>query len=253
MNRKLISFVSAGATAIVLLSACGGNTAANPTSAPSATITSVPVATVAPATTAPEATTTSVMTSTEMMTSTTMPGASEMMTPTEMMTGTTMPGGSEAMTSTEMMTGTESMSGTSMMEMDIAEVAMGNSQFTTLVAALQAAGLTETLKGDGPFTVFAPTDAAFAKLDPTALANLLKPENKDQLVKILTYHVVAGKVLAADVMKMTSAKTLEGSDLTIKVDGSTVMVNDAKVIMTDIQTKNGVIHAIDTVLMPTTK
>ena len=101
--------------------------------------------------------------------------------------------------------------------------------------------------------MFAPTDAAFAKLDPTTLANLLKPENKDQLVKILTYHVVAGKVLAADVMKMTSAKTLEGSDLTIKVDGSTVMVNDAKVIMTDVQTKNGVIHAIDTVLMPTTK
>ena len=261
MNRRLISFASAGVTTVLLLSGCGG-AGASPTNTPAPVATSVPVPTVEVPTTAPAATASTGITSTDAMSGTAMPGASDAMTSTDMMTGTAMPGASDAMTSTDMMTGTampgasdamtstDSMSSTGSMDMNIAEVAMGNSKFKTLVTALQAAGLADTLKGDGPFTVFAPTDEAFAKLDATTLANLLKPENKAELAKILKYHVVSGKVLAADVMKMTSAKTLDGDELKIKVDGSTVMVNNAKVIMTDIQTKNGVIHAIDTVLMP---
>ncbi len=133
---------------------------------------------------------------------------------------------------------------------DIVDTAVGAGTFKTLAAALTAAGLVDTLKGKGPFTVFAPTDDAFAKLPKGTVEDLLKPENKAKLVSILTYHVVAGSVKAADVVKLTSAKTVEGTDVKIKVDGANVMVNDAKVTATDIEASNGVIHVIDTVIMP---
>jgi transforming growth factor-beta-induced protein len=133
---------------------------------------------------------------------------------------------------------------------DIVEMAVAAGNFKTLAAALEAAGLVETLKGEGPFTVFAPTDEAFAKLDKKLLDDLLKPANKDRLVAILTYHVVPGKVTAADVVKLNKAKTVQGEEITIKVDGNTVMVNNAKVTQTDIAASNGVIHVIDTVILP---
>lgn len=123
-------------------------------------------------------------------------------------------------------------------------------EFTTLVAALKAAGLVATLEGKGPFTVFAPTDAAFAKLPPGTVDSLLKPENKKKLTDILTYHVVAGNVKAAQVVKMPTAKTLNGESVSITVNGSNVKVNDANVIKTDIAATNGTIHVIDSVLMP---
>lgn len=133
---------------------------------------------------------------------------------------------------------------------DIVDTAIGAGSFKTLVAAVQAAGLVETLKGPGPFTVFAPTDEAFAKLPAGTLDTLLKPENKDQLVKILTYHVVAGKVMAADVVKLDSAKTVQGGTLTIKVTDGKVYVDNAQVVKTDIAASNGVIHVIDAVVLP---
>jgi transforming growth factor-beta-induced protein len=132
----------------------------------------------------------------------------------------------------------------------IVDIAVTDGRFKTLVAAVQAAGLADTLKGPGPFTVFAPTDDAFAKLPAGTIDTLLKPENKQKLVDILTYHVVAGKVMAADVVKLTSAKTLEGKDVTIKVSGGKVYINNAQVIVTDVAASNGVIHVIDTVLTP---
>jgi uncharacterized surface protein with fasciclin (FAS1) repeats len=132
---------------------------------------------------------------------------------------------------------------------DIVDTAVAGG-FTTLVAAVKAAGLVDTLKGPGPFTVFAPTDAAFAKLPAGTLESLLKPENKAKLVSILTYHVVAGKVMAADVVKLKSAKTVEGESIAIKTADGGVMVDKAHVTKTDIETSNGVIHVIDTVLMP---
>jgi len=133
---------------------------------------------------------------------------------------------------------------------DIVDTAAGDGRFKTLVAAVQAADLVDTLKGKGPFTVFAPTDDAFAKLPAGTIDSLLMPENKQKLVDILTYHVVAGNIKAADVVKLTSAKTVEGKDVTIKVQGNKVTINDAQVIITDIATSNGVIHVIDTVLLP---
>jgi uncharacterized surface protein with fasciclin (FAS1) repeats len=135
-------------------------------------------------------------------------------------------------------------------EKDIVDTAVAAGQFKTLASAIQAAGLVDTLKGDGPFTVFAPTDEAFAKLPAGTVENLLKPENKDQLVAILTYHVVPGKVEAAEVVTMDEAKTVNGEMVDIKVKGDTAMVNDAKVTKTDIAASNGVIHVIDTVIMP---
>ncbi len=132
---------------------------------------------------------------------------------------------------------------------DIVDTAVAGG-FTTLVAAVKAAGLVDTLKGPGPFTVFAPTDAAFAKLPAGTLESLLKPENKAKLQSILTYHVVAGKVMAADVVKLTSAKTVEGQSVAIKVANGAVTVDNAHVTKTDIETSNGVIHVIDTVLLP---
>ncbi|MBM3585971.1 MAG: fasciclin domain-containing protein [Alphaproteobacteria bacterium] len=136
---------------------------------------------------------------------------------------------------------------------DIVDTAVAAGQFKTLAAALTAAGLVDTLKGPGPFTVFAPTDGAFAKLPAGTLDTLLKPENKAQMTAILTYHVVAGKVMAADVVKLQEAKTVNGTMVTVKVDGSTVMINDAQVTATDAEASNGVIHVIDTVLLPQTK
>jgi len=136
------------------------------------------------------------------------------------------------------------------MKKDIVDVAVANGSFTTLVAAVQAAGLVDTLKSAGPFTVFAPTDAAFAKLPEGTVEMLLKPENKDKLSAILTYHVVSGNVMAADAMKLDSAATVQGQTLSISTSYGNVMINDAKVVTADVQAKNGVIHVIDTVLMP---
>lgn len=133
---------------------------------------------------------------------------------------------------------------------DIVDTAVGAGQFKTLAAALKAAGLIETLKGEGPFTVFAPTDDAFAKLPEGTVESLLKPENKDKLIAVLTYHVVPGSVMAEKVVKMTEAKTVQGQSLTIKVDGGSVMIDNAKVTKTDIVASNGVIHVIDTVVLP---
>ncbi len=132
---------------------------------------------------------------------------------------------------------------------NIVETAIEAGTFKTLVAAVTAAGLAETLQGDGPFTVFAPTDDAFAKIPAETLTDLLKPENKEKLAGILTYHVVAGKVLAADVVKLTSAKTVNGQE--VKIDAADgVKINNATVTTADVETSNGVIHIIDTVLMP---
>ena len=132
----------------------------------------------------------------------------------------------------------------------VVENAANNESFSTLVAAVKAAGLAETLSGSGPFTVFAPTNAAFEKLPAGTVEKLLKPENKDQLVKVLTYHVVPGKVMAKDVVKLSKAKTVEGSEVAIAVNGGAVTVDNAKVIKTDVNSSNGVIHVIDTVILP---
>ncbi len=130
---------------------------------------------------------------------------------------------------------------------DIVDTAIAAGSFNTLVKAIQAAGLVETLKGKGPFTVFAPTDEAFAKLPAGTLEGLLK--DKAKLASILTYHVVPGKVMSSDVAKLSSAKTVQGQDVKISTAGG-VRVNDAKVIQADIQATNGVIHVIDTVILP---
>lgn len=135
-------------------------------------------------------------------------------------------------------------------DQNIVDTAAGAGQFKTLIAALDAAGLTDTLKEPGPFTVFAPNDAAFAKLPPDTLQNLLKPENKQQLIAILTYHVVPGKMMAADVVKQTALKTVNGKMLPIHVMGNEVTVGNAKILATDVQASNGVIHVIDTVMLP---
>jgi uncharacterized surface protein with fasciclin (FAS1) repeats len=133
---------------------------------------------------------------------------------------------------------------------DIVDTAVGAGKFSTLVAAVKAAGLVDTLKGPGPFTVFAPTDEAFAKLPKGTVEDLLKPENKEKLAAILTYHVVPGKVMAADIAgKKTNVKSVQGSDLAVDAS-SGVKINDATVTTADIATSNGVIHVIDTVVMP---
>ena len=136
---------------------------------------------------------------------------------------------------------------------DIVDTAVEAGIFRTLVAAVKAAGLVDTLKGEGPFTVFAPTDEAFAKLPKGTVATLLKPENKQKLVDILTYHVVPGKVKAKKAAKLDSAKTVNGSEITIKPSGKTLMINKSKVIKADIKTSNGIIHVIDAVLLPAPK
>jgi len=133
---------------------------------------------------------------------------------------------------------------------DIVDTAVSAGTFKTLAAALTAAGLVETLKGQGPFTVFAPTDEAFAKLPDGTVKSLLQPQNKQKLTAILTYHVVAGNVKAADVIKLSSAKTLNGQSVTIKVVGGNVLINGATVVNADIAATNGTIHVVDTVLLP---
>jgi uncharacterized surface protein with fasciclin (FAS1) repeats len=135
-------------------------------------------------------------------------------------------------------------------EMDIVDTAVSAGNFQTLAAALTAADLVDTLKGDGPFTVFAPTDDAFAKLPAGTVENLLKAENLDQLTAILTYHVVAGAVTADQVVNLTAAATVNGQSVDISMNGSNVMVDGAKVVMTDIMASNGVIHVIDSVILP---
>jgi uncharacterized surface protein with fasciclin (FAS1) repeats len=134
-------------------------------------------------------------------------------------------------------------------EMDIVDTAVGAGSFTTLVAAVTAAGLVETLKGPGPFTVFAPTDAAFAALPAGTVESLLLPENKDQLVSILTYHVVPGKVMSTDLSEGLKAATVQGGEVTITLDGG-AKVNGATISTADIATTNGVIHVIDAVILP---
>jgi len=136
-------------------------------------------------------------------------------------------------------------------KMDIVETAIAAGNFSTLADALTAAGLIDTLKGNGPFTVFAPTDEAFAKLPPQTLSDLLKPENREKLTAILTYHVVPGKVTASQVANISQAITVQGQSLKVDTkDG--VKINDAKVIAADVEASNGIIHVIDTVLLPAT-
>ena len=132
---------------------------------------------------------------------------------------------------------------------DIVDTAVGAGSFGTLVAAVEAAGLVETLKGEGPFTVFAPTDDAFAALPEGTVENLLKPENKDQLTAILTYHVVPGKVMSGDLSNDMSATTVQGGDVKIMTEGG-VTVNGANVVTADVEASNGVIHVIDAVILP---
>ncbi|MEE4146794.1 MAG: fasciclin domain-containing protein [Halieaceae bacterium] len=141
-------------------------------------------------------------------------------------------------------------SGEAMAKPSVVEIAVGNPDFSTLVAALQAAGLVEALSGEGPFTVFAPTNEAFAQLPPGTLDMLLLPENKDKLTAILTYHVVPGKVMAAYVVTLTEAKSLEGDTIAITVADGAVKVDEANVVATDIEGSNGVIHVIDAVITP---
>lgn len=133
---------------------------------------------------------------------------------------------------------------------DIVDLAVGAENLKTLVAAVKAGGLVETLKGDGPFTVFAPTDAAFAALPAGTIAMLLKPENKDKLVAILTYHVVSGKVMSTDLSNGQKAKTVNGKSISVSIANGTVMISGAKVIAADVKAKNGVVHIIDKVLLP---
>lgn len=136
---------------------------------------------------------------------------------------------------------------------DIVDTAVAAGKFNTLAAALQAAELVDALKSDGPFTVFAPTDEAFAKLPEGTVETLLKPENKDKLAGILKYHVVSGKVPAADVVNLDSATTLQGQKVKISVKDGGVKVNDAKVVKTDIHCSNGIIHVIDSVILPSSE
>lgn len=131
----------------------------------------------------------------------------------------------------------------------IVEIAIDSPDHTTLVAAVKAAGLVETLSGPGPFTLFAPTNAAFAKLPAGTVESLLKPENKDKLVAVLTYHVVPAKVMAADV-KTGEAPTVNGKKLALKADGMGVTINNAKVVAADLVGSNGVVHVVDTVILP---
>jgi uncharacterized surface protein with fasciclin (FAS1) repeats len=133
---------------------------------------------------------------------------------------------------------------------DIVQTAVAAGSFTTLTKALTAADLVSTLKGPGPFTVFAPTDEAFARLPAGTLDSLLKPENRDRLRRILTYHVVAGKVMAADAAKLRSAKAVSGDTIAIDARDGTVTVGSAKVVKADITARNGVIHVIDAVILP---
>lgn len=136
------------------------------------------------------------------------------------------------------------------MQKNIVEVAVASGSFNTLVAAVQAAGLVDTLSGDGPFTVFAPTDEAFAKLPAGTVETLLKPENLTKLQGILTYHVISGKVMSSDIQPTQMVKTVNGKEVSIKLSGGTVNVDNAKVVAADVAASNGVIHVIDAVILP---
>ena len=151
-----------------------------------------------------------------------------------------------ALTAATALVGTAAFAGA---KKDIVDTAVSAGTFETLVAAVSAADLVDTLKGDGPFTVFAPTDAAFAALPEGTVETLLKPENKDQLVAILTYHVVSGKVMSTDLTDDMTAATVNGSDIMIDLDDG-VKINEASVVTADIETSNGVIHVIDAVILP---
>jgi uncharacterized surface protein with fasciclin (FAS1) repeats len=153
-----------------------------------------------------------------------------------------------ALTAAALMAG-PAFAGSNAMKKDIVDTAVEAGSFETLVAAVQAAGLVETLKGDGPFTVFAPTDEAFAALPEGTVEDLLKPENQDQLTAILTYHVVPGKVMSGDLSNNMMAATVQGGEVTIMTEGG-VTVDGANVVQPDIETSNGVIHVIDGVIMP---
>lgn len=143
-----------------------------------------------------------------------------------------------------------SLSNTQAQNKDIVELAVGTESLSTLVDAVQAGGLVETLQGDGPFTVFAPTNEAFAKLPEGVVENLLKPENKDALVAVLTYHVVPGKVKSTDLSDGMTAKTVEGSKITVDINYGKVMIDNANVTAANIMASNGVVHVIDTVILP---
>jgi len=135
-------------------------------------------------------------------------------------------------------------------EKDIVDTAVSAGSFQTLVAAVQAAGLVETLKGEGPFTVFAPTDEAFAKLPAGTVEQLLQPENRDQLIAVLTYHVVPGKLMAEEVVQLESAESAQGQSVRFSVMDGGAYIDDARIIKTDIEASNGVIHVIDSVILP---
>jgi len=143
--------------------------------------------------------------------------------------------------------------GDSKKQSDIVDLAVASDNLSTLVAAVKAGDLVETLKGNGPFTVFAPTNEAFAALPEGTLENLLKPENKDQLIAILTYHVVPGKVKSTDLKDGMMAQTVEGNQVKVKIDGSKVNINDANVAKADIMASNGIVHVIDRVILPPAK
>ena len=166
--------------------------------------------------------------------------------------GMSTPSGGMSTPSGGMSTPTKTPKATTSTGKTIVSIASGNKNFSTLVTALKAADLVETLSAEGPYTVFAPTNAAFAKIPKATLANLLKPENKEQLKKVLTYHVVSGAV-TSKMLKSGKVATVEGGNVTVKISGKKVRVNNANVIMADVKASNGVIHAIDTVLMPPTK
>ncbi len=162
------------------------------------------------------------------------------------------PNGGMSTPSGGMSTPTKTPKATTSTGKTIVSIASGNKNFSTLVTALKAADLVETLSAEGPYTVFAPTNAAFAKIPKATLANLLKPENKEQLKKVLTYHVVSG-AMTSKMLKSGKVATVEGGNVTVKISGKKVRVNNANVIMANVKASNGVIHAIDTVLMPPTK
>ena len=166
--------------------------------------------------------------------------------------GMSTPSGGMSTPSGGMSTPTKTPKATTSTGKTIVSIASGNKNFSTLVTALKAADLVGTLSAEGPYTVFAPTNAAFAKIPKATLANLLKPENKEQLKKVLTYHVVSGAV-TSKMLKSGKVATVEGGNVTVKISGKKVRVNNANVIMADVKASNGVIHAIDTVLMPPTK
>ena len=148
---------------------------------------------------------------------------------------------------------TVSVAGAQSGNKDIVDTAVAAGSFKTLAKALQAAGLVDTLKGKGPYTVFAPTDEAFAKLPASTLEDLLKPENKAKLQRILTYHVVPGRITSAEVVKLKTAKAVSGDTIDIAANGGTVTVGDARVVKADIAASNGVIHVIDSVILPESK